>query len=74
MRRFKGWSLTALLRDLRFDFRHRSSFSKIAVVGDRRWHQWSTYAAVPIFKAKLRYFRANEEPYAIAWLRQITAD
>jgi hypothetical protein len=74
LRGFRGWSLAGFLRDLRFDIRHRRTFSKIAVVGDRRWHEWSTYAAVPIFKAKLRFYSPKDEHLAIAWLRQRRAD
>lgn len=69
LRGFIGWSPAGLLRDLRFDLRHRSSFSKVAVVGDRRWHEWSTYAATPIFRAKLRFYWPDEERLASAWLR-----
>ena len=44
MRRFWGWTLPSFVRDLQWDIRHRNAFSKIAVVGDKRWHKWITIA------------------------------
>ena len=67
LRGFRGWSVAGLIRDLIFDLRHRASFSRIAVVGDARWHMWITYLAVPLFRAKLRFFNAPEA--AMEWRR-----
>lgn len=67
LRGFRGWSAAGLIRDLIFDLRHRASFSRIAVLGDARWHTWITYLAIPLFRAKLRFFNAQDA--ATAWLR-----
>lgn len=67
---FRGWTLGGLLRDLRFDLIHRETFSCIAVVGDRDWHRWLMYAAVPIFRARLEFFGAADKRLAEAWLRR----
>lgn len=66
---FRGWTVGALLQDLRFDLRHRRTFSRIAVLGDRTWHKWISCAARPVFSGPLRYFTAQEEARATAWLR-----
>jgi hypothetical protein len=66
---FRGWSVQGFLRDLRFDLRYRRSFSRIAVIGHRRWHKWSTYAAMPIFTANMRFYWPQQQELAIAWLR-----
>ena len=68
LRGWRGWTAGGLLRDLRFDLRHRNSFPKIAVVGDRRWHGWLTIAAKPIFTGKMRYFDATQERDALEWV------
>ena len=67
---WRGWSIGGLLRDLRFDLRHRRSFPRIAVVGDRRWHQLLTRAAKPIFSGPMRYFDAAREGDAAAWVSE----
>ena len=67
LRGFRGWSAAGLIRDLIFDVRHRSSFSRIAVLGDARWHRWITYLGIPLFRARLKFFDA--ENAATEWLR-----
>lgn len=68
IRGFKGWTPAGLLRDLRWDLRNRLAFSKIAVIGDARWHRWITAVAAPLFSGPLTFFRANEESRAEDWL------
>jgi hypothetical protein len=50
-----------------FDFRHRESHPRIAVVGDRPWHKWLTLAAKPIFSGEMRYFDAAMPGEAMQW-------
>ena len=64
---WRGWTPSGLIRDLRFDFRHRKSFARIAVVGDRAWHKWLTLAAKPVFSGEMRYFEAAKERQATDW-------
>src|SRR5438552_3380895 len=66
MRGFRGWTPAAFVRDIVWDIRNRNSFSRIAVIGDARWHEWSTYAGMLLFRAELRFFRSSEE--ARQWL------
>lgn len=68
---WRGWTPTGLLRDLRFDFRHRNSFTRIAVIGSRPWHEWVTIAGMPLFSGTMRYFEAQaaEAKAPQAWLR-----
>jgi hypothetical protein len=68
VRGWSGWTAGGLVRDLRFDIRHRNSFPRIAVVGDRRWHEWVTIAAKPVFGGVTRYFDAADERRAAEWL------
>jgi len=39
---------------------------RIAVVGDARWHEWSTCAGMLLFRARLKFFRS--EAAAKHWL------
>ena len=66
LRGFRGWSAAGLIRDLIFDLRHRAAFSRIAVLGDARWHIWITYLGIPLFRAKLKFFNAHDA--ATEWL------
>jgi hypothetical protein len=66
---WRGWTAGGLVRDLRFDVRHRNSFLRIAVVGDRAWHKWLTIAAKPVFSGAMRYFDAAREGEAAEWVR-----
>ena len=66
LRGWRGWTPGGLVRDLRFDLRHRDSFPRIAVIGDRSWHRWLTIAAKPVFSGRMLYFR--EEPEAVEWV------
>jgi hypothetical protein len=70
LRGLRGWTIGGLAQDVLFDLRHRHSFSAIAVIGDRAWHKWITYAGRPVFRAKLRFFDASEEQPATDWLRR----
>jgi len=67
LRGFRGWSAAGLIRDLVFDLRHQAAFSRIAVLGDARWHEWITYLAIPLFGVKMRFFKMQDS--ATRWLR-----
>ena len=71
LRGWRGWTPGGLVRDIRFDLKHRSSFPRIAVVGDRSWHRWLTIAAKPVFRGQMRYFGAAREAEAIEWLQRV---
>ena len=71
MRGFRGWTPGGFVRDLAWDWRNRRSFLAIAVVGDRKWHEWITLAGRPLFRAPMKYFR--DEKDAEAWLTRSSA-
>ena len=68
MRGFRGWTPAGLLRDLAWDLRNRRTFSRIAVIGDRRWHGWITAVGAPLFRGAVKFFRAGEQSQAQDWL------
>ncbi len=70
LRGFRGWTVGGLLRDIIFDVRHRTSFSRLAVIGDKKWHSWIIYAGIPIFRARLKFFKPSDEELALHWLQQ----
>jgi hypothetical protein len=66
IRDFRGWTPAGFIRDLRWDFANRRTFSRIAVIGDRPWHRWITLGGRPLFAAPMHYFTSPEA--AVAWL------
>ena len=71
---FTGWSLAALWRDLKFDYRHREQFGRMAVIGDKRWEKWGTELTSPFFPGEMRFFEHGREAEAEEWLRSSAAE
>jgi hypothetical protein len=65
---WRGWTAGGLVRDIRFDIRHRNSFPRVAVIGDRPMHKSLTYGAKPVFSGEMRYFDAAREREAVDWV------
>jgi hypothetical protein len=66
----EGWDMHAAWDDLKFGISHYSAFDRLAVVGDKRWEEWSTRFARPFIDAKVEYFDASEMDAAWAWIRE----
>lgn len=66
---FGGWDLGGLWRDLKFDLRHKESFGRIAIVGDRKWEEWVTWVIDPLFRAEMQFFDPSERQVAETWAR-----
>ena len=63
---FGGVDLGAVWEDVKFDIKHFNDIERLAVVGDKRWHQWMTRFSRPFTTAQVRYFPRADE--ARAWL------
>lgn len=68
MKDFEGWSLESLWSDTKFDLRHANDFEKIAIVGDKKWHEWMTDAMKPFTSAEVKFFEINHGPEAQTWI------
>jgi len=66
---FSGWSLGGLWNDLKFDFRHRRQFGRIAVLGDKPWQKRVTEVSNPLFSSDMRFFELSQRDEAEQWLR-----
>jgi len=66
---FSGWELAAAKDDMQFGFKHKYDFEKIALVGDKAWHQWMALMAKPFMDGEVRYFSRDELQTAWDWLR-----
>jgi len=64
-----GWDLSAAWANTILDFRHRSDFEKIAVVGAPRREEWCVKLAGLAIKGEMRTFSRDRLPEAWRWLR-----
>lgn len=65
---FEGWTFKALAEDLKLDTKYASKVNKLAVVGEKTWHSVMTHISNWFTGVDMRYFDAEEEPEARAWL------
>ena len=70
LRGFRGWTPAALWKDLRFDARHQDDMARIAVVGEKRWHEFGTMISRPFLQAEMRFFAVDEAARARRWLTE----
>src|SRR3546814_17890060 len=62
---FTGWSLSALWRDLKFDFTHPDQFGRMAVVGDEECEKWGIQGSGLMVRGELRVFKTGDEQRAM---------
>ncbi|RYD91602.1 MAG: STAS/SEC14 domain-containing protein, partial [Sphingobacteriales bacterium] len=44
-------------------------FRRIAIVGEKKWHEWMATAMKPFTSAEVRYYDHSERAAALAWSR-----
>ena len=71
MKEFEGWSLSAMWRDMKFDFKNLENLERIAMVGEEKWEQELTLLMKPFTTATVKYFSLNEKEEAKNWIRKI---
>ncbi|MFV8838507.1 STAS/SEC14 domain-containing protein [Salinimicrobium soli] len=69
MKNFKGWSLSALWKDLKVDFKNRNKYEKVAMVGDKEWEEKLTDLMKPFTDADVKYFPLSEAEKARNWIK-----
>jgi stage II sporulation SpoAA-like protein len=70
---FHGWDAGALWEDIKFDIKHFADIQRLAVVGDKRWHQGMAMFCKPFTKATTRYFNHADAAEALKWLDESVA-
>lgn len=66
MIRFDGWEFMAAWDDFKFGVKHRNSFNKIAIIGNKKWEEASTGMMSHLMKGKSKFFK--ERAKALSWL------
>ena len=66
MRAFKGWEFMAAWDDFKFGVKHRNTFNKMAIVGNKKREETSTAMMSHLMKGKAKFFKEREK--ALSWL------
>jgi len=66
MRGFKGWELLAAWDDMKFGVKHRNTFDKMAIIGNKKWEEQSVAMMSHLMKGKSKFFKEREK--ALSWL------
>tara|TARA_B100000949_G_C14104929_1_gene375791 strand:+ start:405 stop:755 length:351 start_codon:yes stop_codon:yes gene_type:complete len=68
MTNFKGWTLSALWRDAKFDIKHKDNLSKIAMVGEKKWEEAMTTLMKPFTDTEIKFFDLGDREHAKQWI------
>ena len=70
MRDFEGWSLSAMWRDIKFDFSNEEHIEKVAMVGDKKWERELTQLMKPFTDAEIKFFKTEDRQEAQNWIKK----
>ena len=70
MQDFHGWDPGAFWADMKWNAKHFNHIERLAIVGERTWHQWMTSFCKPFTTAKVRYFTLDQIEEARRWLNE----
>lgn len=72
MKDFKGWTLSAMWKDLKFDFKNRNNLERVAMVGDKKWEKELSQLMKPFTDAEIQFFETEEREKAQYWIKEIS--
>lgn len=64
----EGIEFGALWEELKFDLKHFRHFDRLAMVGDKKWHERSMIVAGHLTPAEARYFPSSDLDEAWEWI------
>ena len=67
MRAFDGWELRAAWDDLKLGLKHGREFSKIAMIGNKKWEEYAAKVGSWFIAGDIKYF--EDEKDACSWLK-----
>jgi len=74
MHYFEGWKAGALWEDIKWNAKHFNQIERLAIVGEKTWHQWMTGFCKPFTTTEVRYFTLEQLEDARAWVNERTDD
>ena len=63
----EGWELRAAWDDFRLGLKHCSEFEKIAIIGNKKWQEYTAKMGSWFISGEVKYFEAESE--ALDWLQ-----
>lgn len=66
---FEGWEPLAAWKDMAFGVMHWNDMSKLAIVGDAKWEEWSATMANYMMQGEVRHFHTTEQAEALKWVK-----
>ncbi|GGP48473.1 MULTISPECIES: SpoIIAA family protein [Shewanella] len=63
----EGWDLRAAWDDLKLGLKHQSEFERVAIWGNKGWHEWAAKMGSWFISGEMKYF--EEQNDALKWLR-----
>jgi hypothetical protein len=64
-----GWEWRVAWDDFAFGIKHWNEFTKLALVGDKRWERFSAQVVEKINKAEVQFFSRKEIVKAMIWIK-----
>ncbi len=64
----EGWELRAAWDDFKLGLKHGSEFEKIAIVGNKKWQEYTAKMGSWFISGEVKYFET--EPDALDWLQE----
>lgn len=55
--------------DIMFGHEYRKKIDKMAIVGDKKWHEWIAALADPFYAREAEFFTTDEREAAWEWLK-----
>lgn len=67
---FEGWTPAAFVEDRFFELKHFNDFSRIAIVGEKKWEEKMASLMKPFTTAELKYFDTSQRQQALQWVQE----
>lgn len=65
---FEGYETGGLWTDLKIDAIHISDYGNMAIVGDKKWHEWAAKATDLFTNSEVKYFDLEDKESAKQWI------
>ncbi len=65
---FKGYTLKGFWEDIKVDSAHISDYGKMAVVGEKKWQEWTAEATDFFTSTEVKYFDLKDKELAKTWI------
>lgn len=70
---FTGFEANALWENIKFDYKYKDQYGKIAIVGEKKWEEWGAKFSKLFFDAEIKYFYEEDAIIAWEWINTINS-